>query len=617
MRHGLMGRAGLGRGLRLAAFVAALATACGLPGAWGGARAQGSASPDIAPPPTTTFNSPVVPRTTFTAPFQPVQGFPLIPFQPRLQSLPALTPPDRILARPGEVTQSEGGPVAPTPLGEAGRPGGGATAIFGASLFTRDATTVSDAPNPNYVIVPNDRISVRIWGAIELEALGVVDPSGNLFLPNIGPIRIAGTRAGDVQRVVEAEVKRVFTDQVQVYATLLSTQRIGVFVTGFVRTPGRFGGSAADSVIDFMVRAGGVDPTRGSYRDIRVERGGRAVASIDLYNFLLAGRLPQVRLQEGDTIVVGRQRAVVGADGAVRNNYLFEVPGRLMTGRELLDYARPLPSATNAVIRGTRQGQPFSRYASLAELASITLGDQDTVTFITDAPARTVRVTVEGSRIGPSVLVADRDAQLCQVLDHVAIDPLLADPRSVFLLRPSVAQQQRRAIDEALDRLERQLFLAVSATTGVAAIRASEANLVSTYIQRGRRTQPEGRVVVLDSNGRCLPLRLEDGDVIVVPERSQTVLVAGEVTAPRAVVWREGMTISDFIRAAGGYSSRGRDSALMIRRASGELVLEPTAPPRPGDELIALPYLDPKAFQIGSDLLGLIYQIAVATRIFL
>lgn len=556
-----------------------------------------------------------MPTTAFSAPLAARPGFPLVPMQPRVQTLPGLAAPDRMLSRPGEVTQAEGGPVAAAPLGDAGRPGG-ATAIFGASLFTRDATAVSDAPNPNYVIVPNDRISVRVWGAVEAEALGVVDPAGMLFLPNVGPIRVAGTRAGDLQRVVEAEVKRLYTEQVQVYATLLSIQRIGVFVTGFVRTPGRFGGSAADSVIDFLVRAGGVDPARGSYRDIAVQRGGRRVASVDLYRFLLEGQLPPLRLQEGDTIVVGRQRAVVGADGAVRNNYLFEVAGRSMTGRELVDYARPLPAATNAVIRGTRGGQPYSRYASLPELAALTLTDQDSISFITDSPARTVRVTVEGSRIGPSVLVADRDAQLCQVLDHIAVDPLLADTGSVFLLRPSVAQQQRRAIDEALDRLERQLFMAVSATTGVAAIRASEAQLVSTYIQRARRTQPEGRVVVLDA-GRCLPVRLEDGDVIVIPERVETVLVAGEVMAPRAVVWRPGMRVEDFVRQAGGYSARGASSAMMIRRASGELVLDPSQAPRPGDELIALPRLDPKAFQIGSDLLGLIYQIAVATRIFL
>ena len=123
--------------------------------------------------------------------------------------------------------------------------------------------------------------------------------------------------------------------------------------------------------------------------------------------------------------------------------------------------------------------------------------------------------------------------------------------------------------------------------------------------------------MVSDRNGRCAPIRLEDGDVIVVPERSSTVLVAGEVVAPRAVIWRPEMRLEDYVRAAGGYTPRGRTSALMIRRASGELVLDPGQELRPGDELIALPYLDPKAFQIGSDLLGLIYQVAVATRIFL
>ena len=147
-----------------------------------------------------------------------------------LQPLPSLVGSDRVISRFGQETQSEGGPVAVGPLGDSQR-AAGATAVFGASLFTREATAVSDAPNPNYIVVPGDRVSVRVWGAVEAEALGIVDPAGNLFLPSIGPIRVAGTRAGDLQRVVETEVRRVFTAQVQVYAVLLSTQRIGVFVT--------------------------------------------------------------------------------------------------------------------------------------------------------------------------------------------------------------------------------------------------------------------------------------------------------------------------------------------------------------------------------------------------
>lgn len=519
-------------------------------------------------------------------------------------------------ARAGTETEAEAGAGITLPLGEATRSRSGPMAVFGGALFTGTAATSSDAPNPNYIISVGDRLNIRVWGAVEAEASGVVDPDGNFFLPNVGPVRVAGTRTGDLQSVIEGEVRRIYTQQVQVYAVLTSAQRIGVFVTGFVRTPGRFSGSAADSVLEFLVRAGGVDPTRGSYRDITVMRNGRNLASVDLYRFLLDGRLPVLRMQEGDTVLVGRQRALVGATGAVRNNFLFEVPGRVMSGQELVEYARPLPAATNAVIQGSRDGRPFSRYVTLRDFQRTTLTDQDTVTFITDSPAPTIRVTVEGSRIGPSVLVADREATLCQALDYIAVDPALADTASVFLLRTSVAAQQRRALNEAADRLERQLFTAISQTQGVAAIRNSEAQLVSTYLQRARTATPDGRVVVMDSQGRCGALRLEDGDVIVIPERSNTVFVSGEVGAPRAILWQPNMRLEDYVQQAGGFSVRGSSSNVMIRRPSGERVMDPRTPLRPGDEIIALPRLDPRYLQLGLDISQIIFQTALSARVF-
>ncbi|WP_051212442.1 polysaccharide biosynthesis/export family protein [Rubritepida flocculans] len=529
---------------------------------------------------------------------------------------PLLTP-DSGVARQGTATEAEAGARIVRPLGEPPRPAGQTMAVFGAAIFTGQAATTSDAPNPNYVLAIGDRVTVRAWGAVDAEVTAMVDPQGNIFIPNVGPVRVAGVRAGDLQQTLEAEIRRIYTQQVQIYAVLASAQRIGVFVTGFVRTPGRFAGTAADSPLDFLVRAGGVDPTRGSYRDIQLLRGGRTVATIDLYRFLLEGRLPPIRMQEGDTLLVGRQRALVGGDGAVRNNYLFEVGGRVMSGRELMDLARPLPAATNAVIQGTREGRPWSRYVTVRELAGVTLTDQDVVTFITDSPAPTVRVTVEGSRIGPSVLVTDRDATLCQVLDYIAVDPRLADTRSVFLLRQSVAAQQRRAIQEAADRLERQLFTAVAQTQGVASIRNTEAQLVSSYLQRARTATPDGRVVVMDSNGRCGPVRLEDGDIIVIPDRSDTVFVAGEVSSPGAILWQRGLTLDDYIRRAGGFSQRGSASTVFLRRPSGEVLLDGSrAEIRPGDEIIVGPRLDPRYLQLGIDLTQIVFQTAVAARAF-
>jgi protein involved in polysaccharide export with SLBB domain len=526
--------------------------------------------------------------------------------------LPDVTP----TARVGTTTEAEGGPVLVGPLGDPERRPGPATAVFGASLFVARPASPTDTPNPNYVIGAGDRVSVSVWGAVDAQTLAVVDPEGNIFLPGIGPVRLGGVRAGDVQRVVEEQVRRIYTQQVQVYAVLLTPGRVGVFVTGFVRLPGRHQGSGGDSVLDYLARAGGVDPSRGSFRDISVVRGERTIARVDLYDFLLRGRLPRIQFQEGDTIIVARQRRLVGADGAVRNNFLFEVPpgGTTLSGAALIELAAPLPAATNAVVRGSRNGQPWSRYATLAELRRLALQDQDVVSFIADAPAPTIRVSIEGSRIGPSVLIADRDIGLCSLLNHVEVDPALADPSSVFLLRPGLAAQQRRAINEALDRLERQLFLSMSATRSVGEVRAREAELISTYIQRGRRIQPEGRLVVSDGSGRCQDVRLVDGDVIVIPERADTVLVAGEVVSPQPVVARPGMTIEDFIREAGGRSQRGERGQVMLRRASGQVILDPTSPPRGGDELIVLPYLDPLAFQIAADILNLVFQSAVSVR---
>ncbi|MFM7422655.1 MAG: polysaccharide biosynthesis/export family protein, partial [Alphaproteobacteria bacterium] len=127
------------------------------------------------------------------------------------RSLADLPGQSRGTERVGSPTQAEGGPTLVTPLGDLQRAAGPATAVFGASLFTGQAQSSSDAPNPNYVLAPGDRISVRAWGAVDAEQVAQIDPAGNLFLPNIGPIRVAGTRVGDLQRIVEGEIRRVYT----------------------------------------------------------------------------------------------------------------------------------------------------------------------------------------------------------------------------------------------------------------------------------------------------------------------------------------------------------------------------------------------------------------------
>jgi protein involved in polysaccharide export with SLBB domain len=519
------------------------------------------------------------------------------------------------VARPGMPTQAEGGPGAAPPIADPERrTTRDELQPFGASLFAGTTPASSDTPNPAYVIQPGDRVAVRVWGGFDADTTSAVDPDGNIFLQGVGPIRVAGVAASGLQSTIEQSVSRVFTQRVYVYAVLITTHRVAVFVTGYVRKPGRYTGGASDSVLDYLVRAGGVDPSRGSYRDILVVRRDQVIAGVDLYRFMIAGTLPAVDLREGDRIIVGKQRAMVGVDGAARNSFLFELSGNFL-GRDIIELSRPLPSATNAIVRGTRNDVPYVRYVSLDELSKLSLTDQDQVTMITDAPSRTIRVKVEGSRIGPSVLIADRNIRLPEILDYIAVDATLADTKSVFILRPSLADQQQRAITEAVDRLERELFLAISSTVGEAQIRASEANLVASYIRQARRVRPEGRLVVADEDGSLASLRLEDGDTIVIPQKSQIVLVSGEVLAPQAVVFRPELRPDDYVQRAGGYSQRGAEGNFLIRRANGQIMMQPDTKLRPGDELVVLPRVTTKYFQIAADIITVLYQVALASRV--
>ena len=156
-------------------------------------------------------------------------------------------------------------------------------APFGANLFRGHfAGTYSDGMNSDYVIMPGDRIAVRIWGAKVYEDVLAVDQRGNIFLPEIGPVKVAGLKQNALQNAVSRKLASVFTSNVNIYVNIQSSQPVAVYVTGYVNQPGRYAGAPVDSVMSYLDRAGGITPSSGSFRDIKVKRGKTVVATFDL-----------------------------------------------------------------------------------------------------------------------------------------------------------------------------------------------------------------------------------------------------------------------------------------------------------------------------------------------
>lgn len=489
--------------------------------------------------------------------------------------------------------------------------------MFGAQMFSgRFASEAFSGFNPNYQVAVGDRISVRMWGAFNFEATQPVDAQGNLFIPNVGPVRVLGVRNADLNKQVESQVKGIFRASVGVYATLEAAQPVKVYVTGFVRAPGLYGGLSSDSVLYYLDRAGGIDPARGSYLEVDVLRGGRPRAKVNLYSFLLDGQMEPLQLQDGDAIVVAPRKYTVQVAGEVLNPYVFEFLQPQVNARELLAVARPRPGATHLSIVRKIGAQRRSEYHPLANAAEVVIQDGDEVTLTSDKYPGTIIVRIEGAHLGERSLVLPYGAQLKDAMARLKPAPQ-ANVAALQLFRKSVATRQRELLEGSLRSLETYALTARSATSEEASLRQREGEQILQFVERARRAQPRGQVVLAQSAGAGETL-LEDGDILRVPEISNVVMVSGEVLLPNALVFENETDIESYVRRAGGYTQGADQARVLVMHQDGSVAEAlPSARTvlQPGDELMVLPKIQTKSIEVTRGITQIIYQIAVATRI--
>ncbi|SPT68370.1 Polysialic acid transport protein kpsD precursor [Anaerobiospirillum thomasii] len=485
---------------------------------------------------------------------------------------------------------------------------------FGASLFRGHfANTYADNLNASYIISPGDRIVIRIWGAKQYDDVLVVDQQGNIFVPEIGPIKVAGATNAKLLSTVKSRIASIFTDNIEVYVNLQSAQPVGVYVTGFVPQPGQYAGGSHDSLLSFIDRAGGIDISRGSFREIQLLRGGKVVATYDLYDFILKGKRPAQRLNDGDVILVKEKTNEVRVIGDVRQEALYELK-KANEGQSLISMASPAPSVSHVSVSGIRDNIPVHYYLSLNEFKKFKLSDGDVVDFVADRKGESVIAKISGAIVGPSRFPVGKDVTLRELLSFVEVDPNLADTSSIYIRRKSVAMQQQKAINDSLRRLEQSALTATSSSVDEAKIRVQEADLIQDFVKRAGQIEPDG-IVVVSRGGVVSDIRLEDGDEVIIPQLSDVVLVTGEVMMPKAVTFDEDMSLDDYLGAAGGVSNRADDSNILVAKVNGEVGLADDLGIAPGDRVMVMPRFDSKNMQLAKDIMQIMYQMAVATKV--
>ncbi len=494
--------------------------------------------------------------------------------------------------------------------------------VFGARLFTGAfARAGATRFNPDYLLAVGDRVQVRLWGAFDFDQALTVDPQGNIFIPNAGPVHVLGVRNHELQSRVDAALAKTYRNNVRSYASLAAAQPVRVFVGGNVARPGLYDGTSMDSLLNYLDQAGGIDPERGSFLQVQVKRSQQLRSSVNLYDFLLHGTMPSVQLTDGDVLFVPPRQNTVKVGGLVDNAKRFEFaasPANTSVA-DLAAMAKPRAEATHVRITRNTGTVRNSEYYSLEEAAKVSVGNGDEVEFTADKKPGTITVRVEGEHNSPQEYVLPYGSKLQTLMQRIQPLPN-ADMTSLQLFRQSVKQRQKDLLATSLRSLESALLTARSGSSDEARLRKDEADLTLQWVERAKQIEPLGQVQIAQNQNKG-DMLLENGDVLRIPRQDALVLVSGEVLFPNAVAWQSQLALDDYIRRAGGYTQNADNTRVVIARRDGSFEQAETdrfvvsASVKPGDQVLVLPKVDEKQRQFWKDMTQIIYQIAVSAKV--
>ena len=212
--------------------------------------------------------------------------------------------------------------VVQEPLDPSGR------RVFGRDIFNNKQLTFEPQMNiatpQNYVLGPGDQLFVDIYGASQENLSMTISPDGDITFPEFGPVHVSGLTVADAQSYIRSEVGGYYTSS-QIKISLGQTRTIMVNVMGEVNAPGTYTLSAFATVFHALYSAGGINSI-GTLRNIKVFRNGRQISQVDVYEFILNGRMTgNVRLEDDDVIQVGTYESIVEVSGGVKRPMAYEM----------------------------------------------------------------------------------------------------------------------------------------------------------------------------------------------------------------------------------------------------------------------------------------------------
>lgn len=403
--------------------------------------------------------------------------------------------------------------------------------VFGHDIFNNKL--LSFEPNMNiatpqdYVLGPGDQLVIDIYGASQKSYQLTVSPEGTVTVPDYGPITVSGMTVAAANSRIRASLGSRYSSS-SLKVSVGQTRTILINVMGEVNKPGTYHLSAFASVFHALYAAGGIGDL-GTLRNVKVLRGGNLVTIVDIYEYILNGRLAgNIRLKDGDVISVGAYDCLVNVTGNVKRPMYYEMRANESVST-LLKYAGGFSGdAYRKSVRLIRKtGERFGVFnIGEFEQASFKVADGDAVQV---------------------------DAMLERFENMVEVSGAVFRPGQ-YRLGEQVTTV--RSLIEQADGLTEDAFTAHAVLHRMRADRSLEVIPVDVAGIMG---------------GKVADIPLANEDVLFIPTQSELinnrfVQINGEVLSPGQYQWAANMTIEDLVMKAGGLTDAASVAKVTVSR---------------------------------------------------
>lgn len=410
--------------------------------------------------------------------------------------------------------------------------------IYGHSLFTNRNLSFEPSANlatpVNYHLGPGDEVIIDIWGASENTIRQTISPEGTILVRGLGPVHLSGMTVKEANSFLQREFSKIYsgisgTDpNSQIKLTLGDIRTIQINIMGEVSVPGTYTLSAFSTVFHALYRAGGVNRI-GSLRSIKVVRNGKTFADLDVYDYIMKGKMKDdIRLQEGDVIIVDPYQSLVEIVGKVKRPMFYEM-------------------------------KPTETVSTILEYAG---------GFTGDAYKKAIRLVRKSGREHQVYNVDEMDYSVFRLDDGdmITIDAVLDRFENRVEVRGAVYRAGLYQLDGTVNTVK-QLIKKAEGLRG-------DAFLNRVMIDREHEDLSH-EIIAIDLGGllkgTVADIPLQKNDILYVPsindlKEEETVAIYGEVANPGTFLFSKNMTIEDLLVQAGGLLEEAATTRVEITR---------------------------------------------------